>query len=497
MHAWLGSGGNHGIIVSTCPGLLPNFYESDIDMSDNRIKYLFKNTAIFTIGNLATKLISFFLIPLYTQVLTTEEYGTIDLVVTICTIAVPILTLNVMESVMRFNLDNGVDKNEISKIGILILALGAMAGLILIPICSLFGRIRDLGWIIYLYVICSAASQILLADLRGKELLVQYSFGNVLNTLLIAVLNIVFLVTFQWGITGYLLAYSLANLCVAIYALVTGKGYLSVFSSFDKNKMKEMLKYSIVLIPNSFMWWIMNSSDHVMVTSMIGASANGIYAISYKLPTLISTFMGIFTQAWSYSAIKEKGAEDEESYNNKVFRMLISMVMMAGVCMMAIIKPFLHVYVQKKFSSAWEYTPFLIIGSVFLTLASFMSTSYTVHKDSKGYLCSGTLGAVMNIVLNLMLIPTIGVYGAAFATCISYIAVFAFRVIHTRKYIHYHVFTKELMIGTAALVVSGIFMFVNSGLAVVGQLGIVLTVIVCFRKDWMPISQLLRRRLQK
>ena len=86
---------------------------------ESRIKYLFKNTAIFTIGNFATKVISFFLIPLYTNVLTTSEYGIVDLVVTISTITVPIITLNMMEAVMRFNLDKGADNNKFTKIGIL------------------------------------------------------------------------------------------------------------------------------------------------------------------------------------------------------------------------------------------------------------------------------------------------------------------------------------------------------------------------------------------
>ena len=87
-------------------------------MITNRTKYLFKNTIIFTIGNLASKLIAFFLIPLYTNVLTTKEYGTIDLVITICTIAVPILTLNIMEGIMRFNLDEKSNKNKITKKGV-------------------------------------------------------------------------------------------------------------------------------------------------------------------------------------------------------------------------------------------------------------------------------------------------------------------------------------------------------------------------------------------
>ena len=90
-------------------------------MENNRIKYLMKNTAIFTIANMASKFISFFLIPIYTNVLSTAEFGTIDLVTTITTVLLPILTLNVMESVMRFNLDENADKEKISKIGIAML----------------------------------------------------------------------------------------------------------------------------------------------------------------------------------------------------------------------------------------------------------------------------------------------------------------------------------------------------------------------------------------
>lgn len=463
-------------------------------MINNRTKYLFKNTIIFTIGNLASKLIAFFLIPLYTNVLTTKEYGTIDLVITICTIAVPILTLNIMEGIMRFNLDEKSNKNKITKIGILILGYGVVIGLILIPISQRFNQISHLSLLIYFYVIASASSQIFLADLRGKELLLQYSIGNVLNTFLIAVLNILFLLIFKLGLLGYLLAYAISNLVISIYAIAVGKGYLAISENIDIVKMREMLKYSIVLIPNSFMWWIMNSSDHIMVTSMIGVAANGIYAISYKLPTLISTFTGIFNQAWSYSAIKENGSTDEEKYNNSVLNHMISIVMLIGVAMMVIIKPFLKIYVQENYFEAWKYTPFLIIGCVYLTLGTFMSTSYTVHKDSKGYLISGSFGALINIILNFVLIPIIGVYGAAIATCLSYIFVFIFRVFHTKKYIHYHVLTKELIIGTVALIVIGILMYVESSIAFIIQVIIMLLVIIEFRNCWLPIFGAINRK---
>ena len=456
---------------------------------ESRTKYLFKNTAIFTIGNFATKVISFFLIPLYTNVLTTSEYGIVDLVVTISTITVPIITLNIMEAVMRFNLDKGADNNKITKIGIVVLFFGMLLGLALIPLCRLWNQISSFSIFVYFYVVCSASSQVFLCDLRGKELLVQYSIGNILNTLLIAGFNILFLLGFKLGIAGYLLAYTIANAIVAVYALIVGKGYRAISVSLDKRKMKEMLKYSVVLIPNSFMWWIMNSSDHVMVTSVIGVAANGVYAISYKLPTLISTFAGIFTQAWSYSAIREKDAEDVESYTNNVFKSMIGVIMLIGLCMMAVIKPFLKIYVSPNYYEAWKYTPFLIIGCVFLTLASFMSTSYTVHKDSKGFLLSGTFGAILNIALNFTLIPNFGVYGAAFATCISYISVFIFRIFHTKKYMYYNVLTNEMIIGSIALICSAILMFADNSISQILQIIILVMIIYIFKNIWLPFVE--------
>lgn len=292
-------------------------------MGNSRNSYLIKNTMIFTLGNLGSKLISFFLIPLYTNALTTTEYGVVDLIATVGTVAAPVLTLNICESVMRFALDKDANKDKITQIGTNLLLIGMVVGLVIFPICHSFNRISQYSVFVYFYVISLAASQLYLCDLRGKELLVYYSIGNVLHTFFIAALNILFLVVFKGGIEGYLNAYIIANILTATYALIMGKGYRSFsFSGVDKKLLQRMIRYSIVLIPNSFMWWIMNSSDRVMVSSMVGIAANGIYAVSYKLPTLVSTLTTIFNQAWSYSAIREEGTEDENEYNNKIFRTL-------------------------------------------------------------------------------------------------------------------------------------------------------------------------------
>ncbi len=453
-------------------------------MNESRNKYLLKNTAIFALGNFAPKLVAFFLIPLYTNVLSTYDYGIIDLITTICTIAVPIITMNIAEGVLRFNLDKNVDRDKITKIGCYILIIGFVIGLVVLPISQLFDSISNISILIYLYVVFTASSQFFLYDLRGKELLIKYSIGNILNTFLIASLNILFLVVFKLGIIGYLLAYIFAQVIISAYAFVVGKSYKCLKSKLDYSNMKEMLKYSLVLIPNSFMWWIMNSSDHIMVSSMISIEANGIYAISYKIPTLITTLNTIFNQAWQYSAIREDGAKDEEVYCNSVFKSLVTVTMIIGITMMAVIKPFLKWYISADYFEAWQYTPFLIIGCVYLMLATFISMSYSVHKDSCGFLMSGSFGAILNVLLNFALIPLIDVYGAALATCISYIAVFLFRLIHTRKYIKYNILIKEFIVGTILLLSSSVLIFLESNIAQIIQIIIIFISLLYYRKIW-------------
>ena len=469
-----------------------------LKQSESRGRYLAKNTAIFAIGNVASRLISFFLVPLYTNILTTAEYGVVDLVNTLCTVLVPILILNINEAVMRFALDKGANYKKIMSTGLTVFVGAIFLGILVIPASSLFSEVAPYSTYIYFYTVTLAGSQLFLCYLRGKENVAFYSVGSVLQTMAIALFNILFLAVLHKGIKGYFLAYIISNIITILFAFIAGNVREVIRDyKFDIKLTKAMAAYSVVLIPNTFMWWIMNSSDRVMVTSIIGVAANGIYAVSYKLPSLVSTMTGIFNQAWSYSAIREDGAEDENECNNMVFNRLISIVMLLSIALLTIVKPFLRLYVDMDYYSAWEYTPFLIIGSAYLTLATFMATSYTVHKDSFGYLFSATFGAVLNIVLNFLLIPIIHVYGAAFATCISYIAVFAFRLIHTKKYIKYNIKNKEFIGGSVFLILSSISLFLDNYFGVIIQSIILLLAVWLYAKTWIPIVRQIAKKIAR
>lgn len=468
-------------------------------MGQERNKYLLKNTIIFALGNVGTKIISFFMVPLYTNILTTEEYGTTDLIYTVAIVLTPILTFNISESIMRFSLDKGARHNKIMSVGLASILFSILVGLILLPALMFVPSLYGYRYIIYFYIISTGISQIFLAFLRGKELLLNYAVGNIIYSFSIAVFNICFLVYFKMGITGYFTAYICANMVTAIYAFVAGKVFNSVqHFEIDMDLSRSMVKYSIVLIPTSFMWWIMNSSDRIMVTSMVGVAANGVYAISYKIPTLLSTVTNVFSQAWSYSAIRENGEEDIENYTNNVYKQLSATVMLAAGGMLLLIKPFLSYYVSSSYFVAWRYTPYLILGYIFNALGTFLSTPYSVNKNSKGFFFSGTVGALVNVGLNFAFIRVMGIAGAALATALSYFTVFLFRAYDTKKYVHVHVFEKIQISGMAILLGMAFTLFIDNAFLCETVLSIeFLALLFCFRSYTLSIIGIIMKKIRK
>lgn len=468
-----------------------------------RKNYLAKNTALFALNSIGTRLITFLLVPIYTKAFDTSEYGGVDLVTTVATILVPIITINIGEAVMRFSLDENADRDKIVSVGAVFAALSVVLGTIVFAILMIFPQIQINPWIVYLYCVSQGLYQTSSCNLRGQEKLLQYAIGNIISTFSAAILNIIFLLVLRLGANGYFLAYILSFFIAAVYCSISGSLFTTLKRfSIDKQLMKNMVKYSIVLVPNSLMWWIMNSSDHVMVTAMIGVAANGVYAISYKLPSILSALSAVFNQAWAYSAIHEDKSDDRVAFNNYMYDKLVRFLLIVTIFLMCVMKPFMKIYVSEAYFGAWEYTPYLLVGNFFLTIATFLSTFYTVNKDSKGFLYSGTAGAVVNIGLNALLIPIINIHGAALATCISYICVFLYRVRDTRKYMLVEVFRKQYVVGYIILILTAASMFLDG---LVGQFTLCLETIIiiilnirfikdCLRMVSRTIEKIMERR---
>ena len=397
-------------------------------------KKLGKDTLLMAIGNFGSRLISFLFIPFYTAVLSTEEYGTSDLISTTIKLLIPFFTLVIAESMMRFALDKENDPRAVWIIGCRVWVIGTLVFLVVSPVIRLT-VLKNYYWFVVAYYEAASFNQILSYYIRGLNKVKIFAISGIFHTLFIVLLNLLFLLWLKIGIIGYLLSLIIASALSSLFMIILAKVYKFRFNiiSTDSSLKKSMLKYSVPMVPNSISWWIANASDRYMLAYLAGVAATGIYSVAYKIPTIITVLSSIFMNAWRLSAVEEFGTDKSKHFFEDVFSKLTVLLVLAASFLMIINKPLAALLFSKDFYQAWQYVPLLLMASVIHTYCDFFGTIFTSAYKTKHLVTSTALGAVSNIILNLILIPIYGVAGAAIATLIGYLLTWISRLISSRK----------------------------------------------------------------
>lgn len=404
-----------------------------------KYRFLGKNIGVLTLSSMGTKLLNFLLVPLYTHILTTEEYGTYDLLNTTIAILIPLLTLNIADALLRFAMEKKVNKAEVFSISCLYLAaasggLGFM--LIINHFAGFFVVIDKFAFFFFLLFVVQAFAAVMQNFARSLDKFSDLAISSLLSTAVIILSNILLLVVFPWGIQGYLLAYFLGPLVQIIYLFARTKGWQYLQPVQNANVLrKEMMAYSVPLIFNSIGWWINSAFDRYAIIALISLAENGIYSIASKIPAILNIFTGVFRQAWSVSAVKEFDSEDKNGFFSNMYNIYNCTMVFACSVLIVFNKSIAGLIYAKEFYAAWRYVPFLIMATLFSALSGYVGGIFSAVKATKIFAQSAIAGAVVNIGLNLVLIPHMGAMGAAVATMISYWVAWQMRMIQVRKYI--------------------------------------------------------------
>ena len=273
-------------------------------LRQNKYYKLISNTLLFGIGTFGSKLLVFLLMPLYTSVLSEGEYGTVDLMVQMSNLCLPLVSVGVLNAIIRFGLDKEVDKRDVFTTGLTVIACGFLAFLLLEPLLRQIRYISDYTFLIYLYVLCSLLRSLCSQFVRAQQRVKLYTFDGVLSTAMVLGFNLFLLLGLKLGIVGYMLATILSDLCSALFLfVVAGLWRFLRYRPGMGAVSKAMLRYAVPLIPTTVFWWITNVSDRFIVSYMLGVRLDGLYAVSYKVPTVVVLVSNIFIDAWQMSAV--------------------------------------------------------------------------------------------------------------------------------------------------------------------------------------------------
>lgn len=434
----------------------------------DKYKKLASNTIIFAIGTFSSKILSFLLMPFITRMLVAGDYGAADLIQQTANVLIPIVTLAVNSAALRFALDKASDKRDVFTVGVRTTLTGFAVFLLFAYPISLI-KINDFNLgeyviLIYVFVLMSGMRQLCQQFVRGCGHVKLFAIDGIIATATYLLFTLLFLGVFKWGVYGYIVAIIASDAVSIAFFFITAKLWREIkFKNVDKKTGHDMLKYCVPLIPTVILWWIINVSDRYMVTYFMGSAANGLYSAASKIPNFVIMFSSIFIDAWQLSAVDEYDNEDRAHFFTKIFRVYSGGVFVVSSALVLFCQIITKILVAKSYFESWQYVPILIMATTFSCLVNFLASVYMAEKKSVMAMVTAASGAVVNVVMNLVLIPKFSANGAAVATVISFVVVFIARSINSRRYIEIEFKPLLLISQTVVLIAQAAVALLISG----------------------------------
>lgn len=402
----------------------------------NREKNLINNTLIITIGKVCTQLITFLLLPLYTGILSTEEYGVVDLLNTLVALVLPIVTFQVEKALFRELIEVRLDdKKKTNIISNSFFSVVIQCSIYMIFFFIIYPFV-DNRYKIFLAtnVLANIFSSLFLQIARGLGDNKKYSIGSFISAFSTIFFNVIFLTVMHYGVYGMLIGTLLGQITCIIYLFMTLKIYRYLdISKLDKKVVKKLWAYSVPLIPNAISWWVFNASDRVIVSSFLGLSSNGILAAATKFSSVYITLYNIFDISWTESVVVNIDDDDIENYFNKIFNIIMKIFIALAIGIIAFM-PFVYpILINEKFAFGYNLVPILVIASLLNVVVGLISAIYVAKKNTKSIANTSIISALINIAVHVILIKSIGLYAAAVSTLVSFLTMSLYRLYDIRK----------------------------------------------------------------
>lgn len=432
----------------------------------SREKKLAQNTIILTVGKICTQLITFFLLPLYTAILSTEEYGTVDLLNTLVSLLLPIVTFQIEQAVFRHLIEereNFQEKRKIISTAFIAVIINVIIYLLLFMI---FSRYINNNYKYYLAtnVVAHIFSSLFLQIARGVGDNKKYAIGSFLTAFSIIVLNILFLIVLKLRVNGMLLANFIGHIICCIYIIVSLRlyKYMSI-KMFSKEIRKKLFKYSIPLIPSSISWWVFNASDRIIVSTMLSISQNGILAAAHKFSALYITVYNIFNLSWTETVLLQIKDVDFVDFFNRMFNTVLKIFVAIAIGIIASMFFVYPLMINENYIAGYKIVPILLLGSLFNVFGGLLGSIYVANKNTKAISNISIVSALVNLLVHLLLVNYIGLFAAAISTVVAFMIMSVYRMYDIKKKYFNIILEKSFIIKTCiVLIVSIILYYINN-----------------------------------
>lgn len=412
----------------------------------NRKNKIIKNTIAYTIGNFGSKVLSYIMVLVYTHFISSSELGYYDVTLTTISLLTPVVLMMFDDGIYRWLIDDEQkDKKLILSTCLKTVSITTSLSVIVMLLLNLKFHFHYLIGII-LFFLTNMFYQMIMNSVRGFENSSLYAASGIINSLVLLISETIGLIVLRLGVDALFFSKVIANIVAIVFIYYKQKELRGIVGyKYDKKMAKNIFNYSAPLIPNNICWWIVNSSDRYIILLFLGTAANGIYSIANKFPTIVSTVTGILYMSLQESFIKEYNSADRDYFYSNIFRKYYILLFALAMCGIPSTKIVIELLTGIEYKSAWMFTGFLFLSTVYSALSSLLGIGYQISRETRRSIFSTVGAAAINIIVNISLIKVIGLHAASFSTLISYVVLLSIRLNHMKKYFNLMINWKEFI----------------------------------------------------
>jgi O-antigen/teichoic acid export membrane protein len=399
-----------------------------------------KNTFLVFVGSVGSKLISFIMLPFYTRWLSREDYGISDIMNVYVVIIMSIATCCLADAIFVFPKNQTEEKQKkYFTTGFLCSFIGIFLTGIIFFLHSKWSNGSDTVFnnyslYIYLFMVVLFVQTYFQQFTRSIDKMNVYVLAGVFSTCLSIVFS--FILIPKHGLMGLIWTQITVGILICIYSFIHGKLYkYCSIKAFRLFSAKEMLKYTIPVIPNTTMWWLINSSNRFFIEKYRGLEEIGIFAVANKFPSLIVMLYSIFFTSWQISVLDEYEKEGYARFYNQVARVFFLIMVFAVIAVSASAYWLTYFFVDAKFLESWIYIPVIALTIPFSSMSGFVGTNFMAVKKTKYFFYSSIWGAAVCLIFNFIAVPVWGLMGAAIGAVLSHIVMLIYRIKFAEQYV--------------------------------------------------------------
>lgn len=436
---------------------------------ESKYKRLLKNSLFIMVGGSLSKVISLLMLPFYTHWLSVEDFGVSDIITVYASLCVGFSTLCVAESIFVFakGADFDSQKRYFSSslyFTILLLIGVALIFLLLSWMARCYGLTNSFLsyiWYIYAIIVTTFLQTFTHQFACAINAMKVYSFTGLVYAITLSVTAFIWVPIYK--VEGYIFSMVLANVVAVGYTFVATKShrYLSIHA-INIDCFKEQIRYSIPLIPNSLMFWIVSSLNRPFLESYVGVAAIGLLAVANKFASILSMIFQYFAQSWQVAVFEEVYKTGFSFFFNRVMKLVFMLLMFVACCITLFSRQILEIITSTGYYAAAIYLGPLCFATVVGVMGSMIGSIFAVYKQSKYFFYTSVVGALTSFFLNMSFVPIWGIWGAVFASIISYLSIYLSRLLFAKRYVQITNLSFYLFVtvGFAVLVLLNCFLFV-------------------------------------